>query len=472
MRSRFRTKHSLERFSAVALSLWLAGSCLGHRPDSDSPNLSRSRKALSDQITHSQSKKPINIDTGQSVLTPRQIADKALRSIVLITTTDEKGTLVGQGSGFVFRPGLVVTNLHVFTRATRAVIKTLANGKSYKAIEVVGLNAKHDLCVIRFDDRSIPPLPLATAERTRPGDEVYVVSNPEGLEGSVTRGIVSSIRIDAGLLQIDAAISAGSSGGAVVNQKAEVVGIVKSSRIGGQNLNFAVPVEYLRSLSLDFTLPVVVAGACAYRDRDKDKLQGLVRSVLEKKETREIDTTSRRIERVVLPQSFRVYDIDGNLVEDHFYDVKGEMFLKRVKTYDENRLQTQLIETAGDGRVLRRVTFTFDEGIDQRVNNKKFSAVVTFPESASLGAQTYDSEGNMTEWLRGKERTVYRYDPDGRIKEKFVYSGNRLLTRYRYSYEDDDNGNWIVMREFVFEPAYPETGWSKSDITLREITYF
>jgi hypothetical protein len=224
------------------------------------------------------------------------------------------------------------------TGATKAQIKVIANGKTYSAVKVVGMSAKYDLCVVRIDDYSIPSLPLGMAARTRAGDEVYVVSNPEGLEGSVTRGIVSSARTDSGLLQIDAAISPGSSGGAVVNEKAEVVGIVKSSRMSGQNLNFAIPVEYLRSLSLSFTLPIVVAGASAYRDRDKDRLQGLVRSVFTKEETAEFDSSSRQLRKVLVPQSFRLYDIEGNEVEHHFYDVHGVLFTKRAITYDDNRL--------------------------------------------------------------------------------------------------------------------------------------
>ncbi len=194
------------------------------------------------------------------------------------------------------------------------------------------MNAKHDLCVIKINDNSIPSLSLATAERAKIGDEVYVASNPKGLEGSVTKGIVSSVRSDVGLLQIDAAISSGSSGGAVVNERAEVVGIVKSSLIDGQNLNFAIPVEYLKSLRLNFTLPIVAAGACAYRDRDKDKLKGLVKSVVEKRETNQFtDSSKRQVKRLILPVSTRVYDMNGNLVELYLYSqLDGIGF--RIKT--------------------------------------------------------------------------------------------------------------------------------------------
>lgn len=131
-------------------------------------------------IAYPQSRKSANDGKGQSAvrLTARQIADRALRSVVLVVTTDEKGRPISQGSGFVFRPGLVVTNLHVFARATNAIVKTLESGARHTAVEVVGMNARYDLCVIRIKNRSIPSLPLAAAGGTRVGDEVYVASNP------------------------------------------------------------------------------------------------------------------------------------------------------------------------------------------------------------------------------------------------------------------------------------------------------
>jgi S1-C subfamily serine protease len=409
-----------------------------------------------------------------ATLTARQIADKVLRSVVVIVTTDEKGRLIGQGSGFVFRPGLVVTNLHVFTRATNAIVKTIANGKSYPAIEVVGMNATRDLCVIRIDDYSIPPLRFATSGRTRIGDEVYVASNPKGLEGSLTKGIVSSIRSDAGLLQIDAAISPGSSGGAVVNQRAEVVGIVKSSLIDGQNLNFAIPAEYVGSLSLDFRSPIVLAGACAYRDRDRDRLKGVVRSVFEKQQTYKFAGNDRsRPERVVRPQTMTVYDPDGNKVEFSAYDVKdGLLAFKQLITHDENRLQTQLIQIWRGGST-EKTTFTFDESVNNKLLNKRFSGILELSSKPELGNQVYDSEGNMMEWeWPTGHRNVYTYEADGREKESLVYNGTVNTIRSRFEYIDDEKGNWIEKREFTYFPSRPEDGWLEGDVTYREITYF
>jgi len=127
-------------------------------------------------------------------LSAREIASKVLPSLVLIITQDENGNSVSQGSGFVYKPGLVVSNLHVFERATNAIVKNVKTGEISKAVEVVGMNAQQDICVIRIDNVKFPAISLGDSQLVRTGDEIYVASNPRGLEGSFTKGIVSSVR--------------------------------------------------------------------------------------------------------------------------------------------------------------------------------------------------------------------------------------------------------------------------------------
>lgn len=217
--------------------------------------------------------------------TEGQIVERVLPSVVLIVAQDENGEAVGQGSGFFYKSGLVATNLHVFTRASQAYVKVLGTGIKYKVTEVLGIDMRRDLCVVRVSDTSTPPLTLNASGKRAIGDEVYVAGNPEGLEGSFSKGIVSSIRKGLGLIQIDAALSHGSSAGPVVNTSAEVIGVAVSSRVDGQNLNFAIPVEYLSALKLDFKDRVVVAGALSLKDKDVAKLEGPVQSVSKKRPT-------------------------------------------------------------------------------------------------------------------------------------------------------------------------------------------
>ena len=91
---------------------------------------------------------------------------------------------------------------------------------------------------------------LGNSDLTQVGETVYAVGNPRGLEGTFSDGIISSIRLLDGdkLIQITAPISRGSSGGPVLNQKGEAIGVSVLSVIDGQNLNFAIPSNYLKSL--------------------------------------------------------------------------------------------------------------------------------------------------------------------------------------------------------------------------------
>lgn len=256
------------------------------------------------QSTRQRQKTPSNKPIS---LSPRQIADKVLRSVVLIVTQDKEGRSIAQGSGFFFLPEmtdfdkflltylrkdevarslrnekiLVVTNLHVMKRATQATVKDLRSGTTYKVRSIIGFDIKHDLCVLKLEyDATGAPLAVKPSKSLAVGDEIYAAGNPEGLEGSLSKGIVSAIRQDRDLIQIDAAISPGSSGGPIVNNRGEVIGIAVASIVAGQNLNFAIPSEFLSNIRLTWSLSVEEGGAIAITAREKARLRGPVRKVV------------------------------------------------------------------------------------------------------------------------------------------------------------------------------------------------
>src|SRR5262249_18652382 len=158
----------------------------------------------------------------------------------------------------------------VLERASQGYIKTLKEGVTYKIDRIVEIDMVHDLCVFKATGASARPLTLGS-NRPGVGDDVFVGGNPQGLEASVSKGIVSAVRRDEGLLQIDAAISPGSSGGPVVDSRAEVLGITVSSLVEGQNLNFAIDVSHLAALHQEWDLAVYAAGALALKDRKENK---------------------------------------------------------------------------------------------------------------------------------------------------------------------------------------------------------
>ena len=174
----------------------------------------------------------------------------ALGSVVSITVFDSTGTPLGQGSGFlVDSKGTLVTNYHVIKYASSAMAKS-ANGAFYKVKGVLASDPDNDLAVLRLDGIGFTYLALGNSDTAQVGDRVIAIGSPLGLEASVSDGLVSAIRIldSAPVIQTTAAISPGSSGGALLNTKGEVIGVTTFNVTGGQNLNFAVPAKCIKPL--------------------------------------------------------------------------------------------------------------------------------------------------------------------------------------------------------------------------------
>src|SRR5215469_5625624 len=167
----------------------------------------------------------------------------------------------GQGSGFVIdKDGHILTNYHVVADA-RQVEVTLHNRKKYKAT-IVGTDPPHDLAVIQIKAPDLVPAVLGDSRNLQVGQKVYAIGNPFGLSGTMTRGIVSSIRpvrepngamIDEAI-QTDAAINPGNSGGPLMNWHGEVIGIntmILSSVGQNAGIGFAIPINTAKAVLND-----------------------------------------------------------------------------------------------------------------------------------------------------------------------------------------------------------------------------
>jgi S1-C subfamily serine protease len=182
-----------------------------------------------------------------SVLTPRDIALRSFASVVLVTTKDMKGRPIASGSGFVVRKGVVATSFHVLRGAASGNVRLVGEQESIKIAGVFAVDEATDLAVLAVPSLEAAPLPLGESNGVAIGDRIFVVGNPQDLEGTFSEGIVSGKRKLDGvrMLQITAPISGGSSGGPVLDGRAEVVGVAASSLRSGQNLNFAINGDYL-----------------------------------------------------------------------------------------------------------------------------------------------------------------------------------------------------------------------------------
>jgi len=184
-------------------------------------------------------------------LSETELAKIGLNSTVLVVALDARGQPLSIGSGFYVEKDLVATNWHVIAGASSLVIQPVDGSEGFcKTNAVRNSNEKVDLVLV--DATSCPGerLLLRPGKDVQLGEKVLVVSNPLGLKGSLSSGIVSGFRElqDVRLLQITAPISPGSSGGPVLDSDGRVIGMATAVIRGGQNLNLAIPSDYIAEL--------------------------------------------------------------------------------------------------------------------------------------------------------------------------------------------------------------------------------
>jgi len=168
----------------------------------------------------------------------------------------------GQGSGFILdTDGHILTNYHVIAGA-RQVEVTLSNKKKYPA-QVIGSDRQKDLAILQINAKNLTPATLGDSKSLEVGQKVYAIGNPFGLSGTMTRGIISSIRSVRGpegngideAIQTDAAINPGNSGGPLLNWHGDVIGINSMIFTGGAEqsagVGFAIPINSAKAVLSD-----------------------------------------------------------------------------------------------------------------------------------------------------------------------------------------------------------------------------
>lgn len=181
------------------------------------------------------------------------IAQAAKPAIVLIVMLNKEKP-IALGTGFVVRSdGVILTNYHVIETGNSAVVK-FADGTVLPVDGLLAADKIRDLAAIKIHGKLFRILALGNSDKMQVGEEVVAIGNPQGLELTVSNGILSGLRTDqeAGgkFLQITAPITHGSSGGPLFNLAGEVIGITTLGLEGGGDLNFAIPVNDAKSLLL------------------------------------------------------------------------------------------------------------------------------------------------------------------------------------------------------------------------------
>lgn len=178
-------------------------------------------------------------------LTSTELYAKCVPCTVEIGVTTEYGEALG--SGFFIGNGRIVTNYHVIEGATKIIVTT-SDKKKYEIKNILGYNATLDLAILEL---KIEHEYLNINQNIAGGEDIYAIGSPLGLSNTMTKGMVSTasrVIEDVEYIQIDASISPGNSGGPLVNEYGEVVGINTMYIEGGQNLNFAISIKELQKI--------------------------------------------------------------------------------------------------------------------------------------------------------------------------------------------------------------------------------
>ena len=192
-------------------------------------------------------------------LTAEQIYKLASPAVFYVEIFDEDGVVAKTGSGFfISESGLAVTNYHVVIGANEATI-TMNNGDVYDVAGIYDYDWRNDLALIKIDVNNVPILERADSSKVQTGASVFTIGSPLGLDGTFSAGIVSQAlrEIDGvSYIQLDAPISSGSSGGALLDSAGRVIGVTCATAVGAQNINLAMPINLIDELSQDSIVPL------------------------------------------------------------------------------------------------------------------------------------------------------------------------------------------------------------------------
>lgn len=352
--------------------------------------------------------------------TLERIASEATEAVVLIEASTPSGS--SQGSGFfVDAKGLILTNHHVI-RDARSVQVRVASGDVYDRVSILAVDERRDIAVLQIPGFDLPTLPLGNSDSVRVGSEVIAIGSPLGLENTVSTGIISGRRQEPEgyqVLQISAPASQGSSGGPVMSRQGLVVGIAVSQMRDGQNLNFALPINYARGLLEHLgDEPVARLGPSESVERSRTRRMGA-----------STEPVNRRLQ-------FDLTDFGGYHVE-----MDGMVGDQRQQ---KTRITYRRIEAVGDrqARIERYHESETTErrgafGTPQIIRRERSRTIVTADDLRPVSAQ-----GEIAWWTGGEwQRSEYRLRfEDSRVR------GSRTDTTGRSTDVDRELPEGVVLR--------------------------
>ena len=238
--------HRSSFFLSLLAGLVVASSC-AHRSGQNRKDSNRHNNSVTQQPTKNSSGLVVKKSSNRTTLDGAEIFRKYNSAIFMVYTTD--GSNVYQGSGFfIGEGGLAVSNYHVYkgTGIGAEAIKMPNDDTAYKVAEIYQRNEDEDFIIFRVDYDNDNYIPIAS-KRPQIGERVFAIGSPRGQENTFSSGEVSQWRGEY-LMQISALIDHGSSGGALINEYGEAVGITSGTFADGSqaNLNYAWSIDVIK----------------------------------------------------------------------------------------------------------------------------------------------------------------------------------------------------------------------------------
>lgn len=197
---------------------------------------------------------PFSDPNATVALSSEQISEKCAPAVFYIDIYGFNGALAGSGSGFfISADGLAITNFHVAANSMMLVITT-QDGKQYSDVSIIDFDKDNDLALLKVNGGVFPYLELGDSDTAKQGQIVYAIGSPKGLDNTMSTGIISNPeRILDGVtyIQISVPMTFGSSGGALINEQGEVIGVTSAIYGTTADLNLAVPSNWITQLNRD-----------------------------------------------------------------------------------------------------------------------------------------------------------------------------------------------------------------------------
>ena len=296
--------------------------------------------------------------------------EKAASSVVKIYCYDYEGNESATGSGFIaFDDRTIVTNYHVMEEAYTCKIST-EEDKTYEVESILAYSQEQDLAILRLKESPrLKVLKLSNSDKTKKGETVTAIGSPLGIKNTVSQGVLSGRLMEENMdvLQFTAAISSGSSGGALFNEKGKVIGVTYASFIDGQNLNLAIPAEMVSALvngalnSDPYNVSEIYLRAHPYILYTEEFSDAITVTMEDLKKNPEIyDNQIIKMESYISS----VLDLNGNLFAvNRAENISNDFINDSIKNFDDTyRISSLMLVTSTDRSLLKYRDTTIQAG--------------------------------------------------------------------------------------------------------------